>query len=211
MATRPTTPATGGQRPLGPRSTKWEIDRLDGRERRFTYIAAAASMFFGIIIYVVDTGDRHYRPPKGRLSPETMLVLGIVFAALLVGSVLVGRRAPAGFMALFTFFAFDAYSFVVGLPFLLLAGWILYHSFKVQKEASAALKAGRVEAAESGGHQATATTRPSSRQPSRPSTRSSSKSPARPEANKRFTPKAAPPPAPKPSRREQRKATKASD
>jgi hypothetical protein len=140
-----------------------------------------------------------------------MLILGIVFAVLLVGSVRLGRRAPAGFMALFTFFAFDTYSIVVGLPFLLLAGWILYHSFKVQKEASAALKAGRVEAPEPGGKRAVTAAGPPSRQPSRSSSRSTAKGPARPEANKRFTPKQAPPPPPKPSRREQRKATKASD
>ena len=124
-----------------------------------------------------------------------------------------GRRALVGFVALFTFLGFGSSAIVVGLPFLLLAVWLLYRSYKVQKEVTA-----RIRADKAGG-----TTEPAAPRPSRAETAAArraggadlgrSKAPKGPEANKRYTPKKpAPPPipAPKPSWRE-RRAAKASD
>jgi putative Ca2+/H+ antiporter (TMEM165/GDT1 family) len=157
----------------------------------------------GVVIYLVETGDRNFRVTKGVVTPQTTLVLGILFGALLLSATLFGRRAPMGF----TFLAFGT-RYLAGVPFLALAVWLLYRSYKFQKEATARVRAAK---AESGGSS------PSSRRSPTTSTRtksapkgSTAKGPARPEANKRFTPKRPPPPAPKPSRRE-RKATQASD
>ncbi|HEY5096955.1 MAG TPA: hypothetical protein VII46_02865 [Acidimicrobiales bacterium] len=191
----------------GPASTKRQIERLDDNERRLSYAAAAASVIIGVVIYLVETGDRNFRVTKGVVTPQTTLVLGILFGALLLSATLFGRRAPMGFMALFTFLAFGT-RYLAGVPFLALAVWLLYRSYKFQKAATARVRAAK---AESGGSS------PSSRRSSSGSTGakpaakgSTAKGPGRPEANKRFTPKRPPAPAPKPSRRE-RKAAQASD
>ena len=53
-------------------------------------------------------------------------------------------------MALFTFLMFGTSTFFLGLPFLVLAVWLLYRSYKVQKEATAKLRAAeRAEASAS--------------------------------------------------------------
>jgi putative Ca2+/H+ antiporter (TMEM165/GDT1 family) len=169
--------------------------------------AAAASVLIGVVIYLVETGDHNFRVTKGEVTPQTTLVLGIVFGALLLAAALFGRRAPMGFMALFTFLAFGT-RYLAGLPFLALAVWLLYRSFKFQKEATARLRAAKAEDSGSSPSASRSSTRSTRTKPSPKG--STPKGPGRPEANKRFTPKRPPPPPPKPSRRE-RKATQASD
>jgi hypothetical protein len=197
------------QRPGGSgRSTKWAVDRLDDREKRFSFAASGGALLFGVIIYAVEN-NAHFHPQKGQLSPQTVLVVGLVGGALLLGATLLGRRAPVGFVALFTGLAFSNSSLFLALPFLALAIWILYRSFKIQREVAAAARAARVESKASsprGSRSPASTTKPG------PSSKGKGRasSSTRPEANKRYTPKRPPSPAPKPSRRE-RKATKASD
>jgi hypothetical protein len=191
------------------RSAKWAVDRLDSRERRLSFVAAVGAALFGVLLYLYETQNKNFRLAKGQLTPQTTLVLGLVCGGLLFGATFIGRRAPVGFVALFTFLLFGTSTLFFGLPFLVLAVWLLYRSYKVQKEATAKLRAERAEGS--------ATTTASGRNGTRPSSapRSSTagsrkKGPAKPEANKRYTPKRPPPPAPKPSRRE-RKAADASD
>ena len=80
---------------------------------------------------------------KGQFTPETTLIVGLVCAVALLLTTYLGRRALVGFVALFTFLGFSNSDFVVGLPFLLLAVWLLYRSYKVQKEVTARIKAER--------------------------------------------------------------------
>jgi len=189
--------------------TKWTIDRLDARERVYSYIAGFMAVFFAILVYSVETGNPHFHVKKGQFTPETTLIVGLVCGVALLLTTYLGRRALVGFVALFTFLGFSNSDFVVGLPFLLLAAWLLYRSFKVQKEVTARIKAERA----SGSPAATAA-RPSRAEAAaerRAGGRSArkAKTPAGPEANKRYTPKKpvrpAPPP-PKPSWRERRAA-----
>jgi hypothetical protein len=175
------------------------MDKIDERERRFSFAAAGLAAVFGIAVYVSETSNPHFRLAKNQLTPQTTLVLGLGAAALLLITTFVGRRALIGFVALFTFLAFGTQYFL-GVPFLALAIWLLYRSFKIQREASAAARATPTES--SSGR---ATTARSSGKPT-PASRSRSKSKAMPEGNKRFTPKRPPPPAPKPSRRERKTA-----
>ena len=58
------------------RAAKWAVDRLDGRERRFSFIAAGAAVLFGLSIYFSETHDKHFRLAKGQLTPQTTLLLG---------------------------------------------------------------------------------------------------------------------------------------
>jgi hypothetical protein len=199
----PTAPGKTGTSP------KTAIERLDERERRLSFAAAGGSALFGVLIYVLDTNNKHFRLQKGQITPQTTLVLGIAFAALLVAATVYGRRAPVGFVALFVFLMFGTTSFFLGAPFLALAAWLLYRSYKIQKESAATARAARLEQSTS----PASTTRPRSatNKSSRSASKSSrSKGPAMPEGNKRYTPKRPPPPAPKPSRRE-RKAARSSD
>ena len=181
--------------------TKRTIDRLDDRERRFSFLAAVLAAVFGIAVYVGETSNPHFRLAKNQLTPQTTLVLGLAAAALLLVTTFIGRRALVGFVALFTFLAFGT-QYLLGVPFLALAVWLLYRSFKIQKEASAAARAAR---ADGSGSSAPPSTRGSSRSAKSPR-RSASKAPTGPEANKRYTPKRPAPPPPKPSRRERKAA-----
>ncbi len=185
-------------------ATRRAIDRLDDRERRFGFIAAAAAVVFGLVLYLTETNNPKFHVAKGQLTPQTTLVLAIGAGVVLALTTLLGRRALVGFVALFTFLAFGG-SFI-GLPFLVLAGWLLFRSFKVQRAAAQTARASRDGASD---RQTTsprsAAGRSSARAPSR-STVKAKKGPATPTANKRYTPKRPPPPAPKPSRRERKAA-----
>jgi hypothetical protein len=198
-----------------PRSSKQIVERLDDRERRFCFAAAALAVVAGVAIYLVETENKHFRLAKNQLTPQTTLIVGVVVGALLLGATLLGRRAPVGFVALFGFLAFGTQYFA-GIPFLVLAVWLLVRSYKFQKEAAATRRAAMADGAAAprsgarGGRATSATTSTRSG-----STRSSpkgtaKKGPATPEANKRYTPKRPAPPPPKPSRRE-RKAAQATD
>ena len=194
-----------------PQSTKQIVERLDDRERRLCFTASGLAVVAGIAIYVVEHENSHFRHTKGQLTPETTLVIGFVVGALLLGATLIGRRAPVGFVSLFAFLAFGTQYFA-GIPFLVLAVWLLVRSYKFQKEAAATRKAAMAEGTSPG----RSGTRRSSSGPKgsgaarSPSKGTSSKGPSMAEANKRYTPKRPAPAPPKPSRRE-RKAAGASD
>ncbi|MGO8872259.1 MAG: hypothetical protein ACLQPH_12830 [Acidimicrobiales bacterium] len=205
--------------PGSARPTKWSIDRLDAQEKRFSIAASVAAVFLGTLIYFVETDNKHFHLTKGQFTPQTTLVVGLVAGAALLGSTFIGRRALVGFVSLFTFLAFSSTSFVVGLPFLLLAGLLLYRSYKIQKETSAQLRAERAAGSTArAGTAGGASDRPGRAGRQAPAGKATGKASAKgsvsgsaaPEANKRYTPKRPPRPAPKPSRRD-RKAAKASD
>jgi hypothetical protein len=190
------------------RSIRRAIDKLDRRERLLSFVASAAAVVLGVTIYVADTHNKHFRLSKGQLTPQTILILSLVCAVLLLGATYIGRRAPVAFVSLLTFLMFGTSSFVVGLPFLILGGWLLYHSFKMQKEATAKLKEGKGQA---GPPPSTGRAGPAPARPARASSGGSARSgQARSEPSKRYTPKRPAPPPPKPSRKD-RKAAKASE
>ena len=185
-------------------STKWAIDRLDAREKRFSFAAAGGAALFATIIYLVETQNHNFRLAKGQITPQTTLIVGLIAAGLLIATTMLGRRAPVGFVALFTGAAFGGSYLFLGLPFFALAVWLLYRSYKIQKETTARLR----EAGGGSRARPSAAARPAA--PSRPTTvaearRARSKKSSAPVGNKRYTPKRPTPPPPKPSRR-QRKA-----
>jgi len=176
----------------------------------FSFAAAGLAVVFAVAIYVIDTDNKHFRLKKGQLTPQTILLLGLLFAALLLVATLVARRAPVGFVALFTFFTFGTYSYVIGFPFLVLAAWVLYRSYKVQKEAAATARSARsrsTPSTTSSSHRSAAAGKSAAGRPAKGVSKSAT---PRSEANKRYTPKRPPPVAPKPTRRE-RKAAQSSD
>ncbi|MHB1712231.1 MAG: hypothetical protein ACYCV7_12630 [Acidimicrobiales bacterium] len=190
--------------------TKWAIDRLDGKEKRFSLAAAGGAALFGVAIYLSETHNRNFRLAKGQLTPQTTLMVGLIAAVLLIATTMLGRRAPVGFVALFTGAAFGGTFLFLGLPFFALAVWVLYRSYKVQKQTAGAMRAAGGtpgHRAPSGQSSTSARSHSSAHPPASSNGRNRrSKGPAGPTANKRYTPKRPPPPKPKPSRRE-RKAT----
>jgi len=207
-ALAPKTPVT----PAGDTPTKWSVDRLDGRERLYCYAMSAVAVIFTLIIYVREITDKHLHLLKGQFSPETALVVGLTSAVALAVTTWVGRRALVGFVALFAFLGFQSSSIFTGVPFLVLAVWLLYRSYKVQKAATAQLRAARAD-----GSQASTARTPrgaaASGKAAADTRAARKKGPTGPESNKRYTPKKPAPkpiPAPKPSWRE-RRAAKASD
>jgi hypothetical protein len=191
-------------------SAKWAVDRLDGRERRISFAAAGAAVLFGVTIYISETHDKNFHLAKNQLAPEWTLILGIAAGALLLGATFLGRRAPVGFVALFAGAMFTGSSIVFGLPFIAVALWILYRSYKVQKEMSASVRAARAESRTQNPRASGASARGSAAQnrgaKAAAKGATKAKGPAVPEGNKRYTPKRPPPPAPKPSRRERKTA-----
>lgn len=202
--------ASKGGRPGVP--TKWSVDRLDGRERLYCYIASVMAVVFTLLIYIGETTQKNFHPVKNQFSPTTALLVGLGSAVALALTTWIGRRALVGFVALFAFLGFENSAFVIGIPFLVLAGWLLYRSYKVQKEATAQLRADR---AADGGAPTGRTPRGAATSGRQAAEQRSAKKrgPSGPEGNKRYTPKKPPPkpvPPPKPSWRE-RRAAKAPD
>jgi hypothetical protein len=185
------------------RGAKRAIERLDGRETRLSYAASAVALLFGVMIYLLET-QAHDHFSKDPDAPFTTLVLGLVCGVLLFVATRMGRRAAVGFVALFAFLIFGTSALFLGVPFLALAIWLLYRSYRIQKEAAAQAKAARAEGTVPptgrSGRSGSAAAAPPGKGGRR------GKGAATPEANKRFTPKRPPPPAPKPSRRERRAA-----
>ncbi len=185
--------------------TKWSIDRLDGRERVYAYVASVLAVVFAVIVFVEEHHEKTHSHVKNQLSPETMLLLGVASGVALAVTTRIGRRALVGFVALFAFLSFSTVSAVIGLPFLVLAVWLLYRSYKIQKEATARIKEDRA----AGRSEAPPRQTRAEMAAARSAARSGKKAPTGPEANKRYTPKKptrpAPPP-PKPSWRERRSA-----
>jgi hypothetical protein len=180
--------------PLSDRDAKRAIYMLNDRERLFSFAAAVVAVGFGIAIYVSETSNKNFRLAKGELTPQTMLLVGLVAGALLVIATLVGRRALVGFLVFFAGAGFSTNSFVLALPFWALAFWLLYRSSRIQRQRTQELRAERAANPRS------AKTRGGSGRASGSSKAKagSSTGPKRPEANKRYTPPR-PPPKPKPA------------
>ena len=195
------------------RTTKWSIDRLDDRERRFSFVASGAAVALGIVVYLVEN-SAHFHRQKNQLSPQTVMVIGLVGGALLLGATLLGAAGPGRIrgpvhrpplLQLHPLFgpAVPRPRHLAPLPLVQDpkggVGTGVRGARRVEGQRSAA-------ATRSAGGGSSRGRREARRRPKKGRTGGA----ARPEANKRYTPKRPPPPAPKPSRRE-RKAAQASD
>ena len=153
-----------------------------------------------------------FRLAKGQITPQTTLVLGIVCGALLSVATLLGRRAPVGFVALFTFLAFGTADFsrgpvpgagrVAAVPLVQAPeGGVGPAPAGRRRRASskAASSQGRLVkgCGADGGPGPVGGSRSGA-------SKGKAKAPGAPEANKRYTPKRPPPPPPKPSRRDRK-------
>jgi hypothetical protein len=194
---------------------KRSIDRLDGREILYGYVAGVAAAVMAVLVYVIESNDKHLKLAKNQFTPTTTLLVGLACGVLLIVTTRIGRRALVGFVAMFTFLGFQSTLLVLSLPFLVLAIWLLYRSYKVQKEATAKLRADRAAGVDTASSRSARTPKAAaaSGRGAAEARSARKKGPSGPEANKRYTPKKPtppPPPPPKQSWRE-RRATRASD
>ncbi|HEY5252290.1 MAG TPA: hypothetical protein VIJ09_11540 [Acidimicrobiales bacterium] len=183
--------------PMSERDAKRAIYMLNDRERLFSFTSAVVAAGFGVAIYVSETSNKHFRLTKGQLTPQTMLLVGLVAGVLLLVATLVGRRALVGFMVFFAGAGFSTNSFVLALPFWALAFWLLYRSSRIQRQRTQELRAERAARPRSTNTSGRGSGS-GSRSGSRKAKGGSTTGPKRPEANKRYTPPK-PPPKPKPA------------
>ncbi|MCL4448191.1 MAG: hypothetical protein M1483_01840 [Actinobacteria bacterium] len=111
------------------------VNKLEPREK----IAAYGGAFLSAAVFVVLTVPylgKH--PAKGQLPAIDYLLIGLGISALLAVATLLSRRALVGFTALFIGFALTGISFLLSLPFLALAGWLILRAFRLGKEAQTA-------------------------------------------------------------------------
>ncbi len=193
-----------------PIPTKWSIDRIDDREKRFSFGASGLALAVSIFVLL-----GHFKAGKGQLSPQTVFVIGLIGTALLLGATVLGRRAPLGFVALFLGASFAQVAFVLALPFFVLAVWLLYRSYKVQKDITARIRAAKGSGARPAGR-TTTRSEPSTRNRTPASgkaapTKKNAKGPSRPTPNKRYTPKQPSAPAPSPPKLSRRDRKAAAD
>ncbi len=115
------------------------VKHLEPRERNYSYAAAAAAVaIFGVALIP----NLHVPVRQGQLAPADFLAIGLAMAAMLAISTFIGRRALVAFSALFlAFMSTSLGSFVLGLPFLALGGWLLVRSWRFNKEAADAARA----------------------------------------------------------------------
>ncbi len=145
-------------------------------------------------------------PPNHYILP---LVLGLVFALAIFVTVRIGRRAPLAFAIALTGVALG--SLIEIIPFILVAGWLILRSYRVQKYGSPKAKAPLPGWVPPPRAQGRSRAKPSSSTPTKTKSASASSqagSRKPPPANKRYTPKAppkkraAPPAAARPSTRQ---------
>ena len=193
--------------------TKWSIDRLDGRERLYCYAASGLAVVFAVLIYVEETTPSTSTRSRTSSPPPRALLVGLA-AGVPWPSPPGSAAGPWSASSPCSPSSASGLSTIVGLPFLVLAVWLLYRSYKVQKEATARLRADRA-AGQGRGTAAPPDPRPSAAAGSRGRRRAAGARRPRPgprptSGTRRRSRHRKPPPPPKPSWRE-RRAAKASD
>lgn len=112
------------------------IKYLDDRERLYTLMAAPIAAILGITQLVVSLRDN---PATGKkhVSPEEIVILGVVVLAMSIAvlvSGLIRRRSFAIFALFFVGFGLDAGLSIFGvIPFWGLGGWMFLRSSKMQR------------------------------------------------------------------------------
>lgn len=126
-----------------------------------------------------------------------VLLVLLLLAIVLLVATRIGRRAPLGFAALLSGFAFESQVGLLGLPFIFGGGWLLVRAWRVQRygtpNARGAMATAREGPPRRGRSGAAGGGRPAGKQ-GKAATATADRRP-NPSASKRYTPKAKPKPA----------------
>ena len=170
--------------------TKWSIDRLDGRERVYSYVASVMAAFFAVFIYFAESTTSPLPPEEGAVHAPDHTHRRSGLRRRPAGHHL--ARAPGPGRASWPCSPSSASPTPTSssaCPFLVLAVWLLYRSYKIQKEARPASRPnvppGRPAGATAARRRAEAAAE--RRAGGRPG--GAEEGPAGPEGNKRYTPK----------------------
>jgi hypothetical protein len=109
----------------------------------------------------------------------TEMAIMLAFAAALFVAVLIGRRAPLGFVAILTGLAYQSQVGLLGLPFLAGGAWLLIRSWRTQRESLAGARSSKTADTPGTGGASS----------SRAKASKGTGSPSKPTASKRYTPK----------------------
>lgn len=136
------------------------MSRLDQREQRFSYAAAA----FGAL-----ASAGLWAPAFDETAGIVLAAIGVAMAGLLALAARRGSRLLTGLAAVLLAFGPWGMAWILGFPFLCLAAWLLFRGGRLAAETRAA--------------RPPEPKREPKKKPEAPSAR-----PSRPEANKRYTP-----------------------
>lgn len=164
--------------------------KLDDKERRFAMLAAPLGGVLAIVLTLITL----HHDPVGKGHESTSIItldggLSVIFAVCLFGTAWFRRRSLTAFALLFLGYSLGLIG--IGIPFLILGGYLLFRAWRIQKVLTSRGVNTRTRqparpAAERGSSRGQA-----ANQKSRKDTKSGS---SRPVQNKRYTP---PKPAPK--------------
>ncbi|MDP9388123.1 MAG: hypothetical protein M3Q48_09485 [Actinomycetota bacterium] len=133
------------------------LTTMDATERRWSMAAAAVGALTSIILWA---------PAFDRQAGVVLALIGVAMSALLALAARAGSRLLTGIAAVLLSFGPWGFAWIVGVPYLVLAGWL-------------AVRAGRARAA-------AAVTAPAVEERAAPAT--GARRSTRPEPNKRYTP-----------------------
>jgi hypothetical protein len=147
------------------------VTRLDERERRITLWVAAMGALASVVLWA---------PAFDQAAGLILAAVGVVLSGLLAAAARSGNRLLTCVAAVLLGFGPWGVAWILGLPYVILATWLLFRDRKASAERRAR------EAPRTGEQEPERKRRPRSRARARqPPAR---ERPARPEASKRYTP-----------------------
>ena len=166
------------------------MSRLDERERRIALWAAGLAAATWVVILALS---------GLRVRAVVLAAIGLALAGLLALAARNGSRLLTGIAAVVLGYGPWGAAFILGLPYVLLAVWLLFRG--AQQRALRRQSAGGRAGTAAGEHDAgEEPARPKPQRPKRnrrrsprPSSRPAPAGPSRPRANKRYTPPRRPP------------------
>lgn len=122
-------PATGGPSSA---AQKQIVDGLDGLERGLGFASVCFAVLVAVLSYVAS---KHSSTKSIHDAANFLLVSNLVFAGILALGLALKRRALLGFGCFFFGLeeAFSYHSLVLGLPFLVLGGWLILRANRKQR------------------------------------------------------------------------------
>jgi hypothetical protein len=92
------------------------VTPLDDRERRYSVLAAAFGAAMSVALWAPQFGER---------AAVLLALIGVVMSALLYGAARRRSRLLTGVAAVLLAFGPWGFAWLIGLPFLVLAGWLV--------------------------------------------------------------------------------------
>ena len=169
---------------------------LDGREVRFATIAFVLGIVFGIVLptyFIIEHVTQKAGKHHVTVGPDALLIGGaiLLFCALGLLALWRRRRTLVAFFLLLCGFAVAYPQLLVGMLFIVLAGWLMLNAWRINRYGTNNAKAIRQEiASRPRGKAAASSSKSAGAAKGKAATQPGVRKP--PTASKRYTPKAPP-------------------